>query len=157
MVTESLLRLTTKNAGTAAEMVVDIALTQKKIYTKRKHTMEKELLANIVQMQGQLKILHWQTESFAEHTAFESTLNALAERFDMLIEVYSGKYQRPTFGGLKEISFADYANLKVDAFIEGMDEFMANAFMAEQDSELANIRDEIRAELMKLKYLLTLK
>jgi len=38
-----------------------------------------------------------------------------------------------------------------------MDDFMTSAFMAQQDSELANIRDEIRADLMKLKYLLTLK
>ena len=119
--------------------------------------MEKELLGNIVQMQGQLRILHWQTESFAEHNAFGETYESLNERFDRLIEVYSGKYQRPKFGGVKELSFADYSNLKVDAFIDGMDEFMANAFLAEQDSELANIRDEIRADLMKLKYLLTLK
>ena len=119
--------------------------------------MEKELLGNIVQMQGQLRILHWQTESFAEHNAFGEAYESLNERFDRLIEVYSGKYQRPMLGGVKELSFADYSNLKVDAFIDGMDEFMTNAFMAEQDSELANIRDEIRADLMKLKYLLTLK
>jgi hypothetical protein len=126
-------------------------------HIKKKTQMEKELLGNIVQMQGQLRILHWQTESFAEHNAFGETYESLNERFDRLIEVYSGKYQRPKFGGVKELSFADYSNLKVDAFIDGMDEFMANAFLAEQDSELANIRDEIRADLMKLKYLLTLK
>ena len=119
--------------------------------------MEKELLANIIQMQGQLKVLHWQTTSFAEHKAFEETLDALRDRFDRIIEVYSGKYQRPKFGGVKQISFADYDNLKIDAFIEGMDDFLTNAFMAQQDSELANIRDEARADLMKLKYLLTLK
>jgi len=119
--------------------------------------MEKELLANIIQMQGQLKVLHWQTTSYAEHKAFEDTLDALMDRFDRIIEVYSGKYQRPKFGGVKQISFADYDNLKIDAFIEGMDDFLTNAFMAQQDSELANIRDEARADLMKLKYLLTLK
>ena len=119
--------------------------------------MEKELLGNVIQMQGQLKVLHWQTESFAEHNAFGDIYGALDDKFDRLIEVYSGKYQRPKFGGVKQISFADYESLKIDAFIEGMDDFMTSAFMAEQDSELANIRDEIRADLMKLKYLLTLK
>jgi hypothetical protein len=119
--------------------------------------MEKELLANIIQMQGQLKVLHWQTESYAEHKAFEKTLNALTNRFDRIIEVYSGKYQRPKFGGVKQISFADYDNLKIEAFIETMDDFLTGAFIAEQDSELANVRDEARADLMKLKYLLTLK
>ena len=119
--------------------------------------MEKELLANIIQIQGQLRILHWQTESYAEHNAFGMTYDNLDDKFDRLIEVYSGKYRRPAFGGVKEISFADLSVLKVDAFIESMDDFMTNAFMAEQDSELANIRDEIRADLMQLKYLLTLK
>ena len=119
--------------------------------------MEKELLANVIQMQGQLKVLHWQTESYAEHNAFGSIYEDLDDRFDRLIEVYSGKYQRPKFGGVKQISFADYENLKVDVFIDGMDDFLTNAFMAEQDSEIANIRDEIRADLMKLKYLLSLK
>ncbi len=125
--------------------------------TKKKTKMEKELLANVIQMQGQLKVLHWQTESYAEHNAFGAIYEDLDDRFDRLIEVYSGKYQRPKFGGVKQISFADYENLKVDVFIDGMDDFLTNAFMAEQDSEIANIRDEIRADLMKLKYLLTLK
>lgn len=133
------------------ETAADIAHTKKKI------KMEKELLANVIQIQGQLKVLHWQTESFAEHNAFGDIYEALDERFDRLIEVYSGKYQRPKFGGVKSVSFADYENLKIDVFIDGMDDFLTNAFMAEQDSELANIRDEIRADLMKLKYLLTLK
>jgi hypothetical protein len=119
--------------------------------------MEKELLANIIQIQGQLKILHWQTESYAEHNAFEMILDDISERFDRIIEVYSGKYQRPKFGGVKQITFADYDNLKIEAFIESMDDFLTSAFIAEQDSELANVRDEARADLMKLKYLLTLK
>jgi hypothetical protein len=135
----------------AVEMAAGIVLTKKKI------KMEKELLANVIQMQGQLKVLHWQTESYAEHNAFGSIYEDLDDRFDRLIEVYSGKYQRPKFGGVKQISFADYENLKVDVFIDGMDDFLTNAFMAEQDSEIANIRDEIRADLMKLKYLLSLK
>jgi len=119
--------------------------------------MEKELLSNIIQIQGQLQILHWQTESFAEHTAFGNTYKSIGKKFDRLIEVYSGKYQRPKFGGVTQISFADYANLKLETFIESMDDFMTNAFIAEQDSELANVRDEIRGDLMQLKYLLTFK
>jgi hypothetical protein len=119
--------------------------------------MEKELLVNIIQMQGQLKLLHWQTESYAEHNAFELTYESLGELFDQLIEVYSGKYQRPKVGGMKDVSFADYNTINITAFIDGMSDFISDAFMSEKDSELANIRDEIQAALMKLKYLLTLK
>jgi hypothetical protein len=38
-----------------------------------------------------------------------------------------------------------------------MFDFISDSFMSDKDSELANIRDEIQAALMKLKYLLTLK
>jgi len=119
--------------------------------------MEKELLSTVIQISGQLRILHWQTESFAEHNAFGDTYESLNDKFDRLIEVYSGKYKRPAFGEVKQLSFADYSNLKIDAFIEGMCDFFSEAFMAQQDSELANLRDEIIADLNKLKYLLTLK
>jgi DNA-binding ferritin-like protein len=49
--------------------------------------MEKELLSTVLQIKGQLKILHWQTESYAEHKAFEKTYKALSDHFDKLIEV----------------------------------------------------------------------
>jgi hypothetical protein len=119
--------------------------------------MEKELLSTVLQIKGQLNVLHWQTESFAEHNAFGSTYDSLGDKFDLLIEVYSGKYKRPEFGGIKNIAFSDYANVKVDTFLETSIDFFTNLFAAEQDSELANIRDEIKADLEKLKYLLTLK
>jgi hypothetical protein len=108
-------------------------------------------------MQGQLKLLHWQTESYAEHIAFGNTYDTLDDLFDTLVETYAGKYQRPKFGKMQQLSFTDYADVKIDAYIEEMVDFMSNAFIAEQDSELANIRDEIKAALAKLKYLLTLK
>ena len=94
--------------------------------------MEKELLSNVLQISGQLKVLHWQTTSYAEHNAFERIYDSLGD-------------------------LADYDSIKVDAFISAAEEFFVDAFMAEQDSELSNIKDEIVAELQQLKYLLTLK
>lgn len=119
--------------------------------------MEKELLSNVLQIQGQLKVLHWQTESFAEHMAFDNIYESLSEKFDRLIEVYSGKYKRPKFDGVIELTFADYDSIKIDSFLKTVIESFVDMFMAEQDAELANLRDEIVADVDKLKYLLTLK
>ena len=119
--------------------------------------MEKELLSNVLQIQGQLKVLHWQTESYAEHNAFGMTYDALEDKFDRLIEVYCGKYQRPKFGGVEELTFADHDTLKIDAFITSAIESFVDMFMSDKDAELSNLRDEIVADLNKLKYLLTLK
>jgi hypothetical protein len=79
--------------------------------------MEKEMLSTVLQVLGQLRILHWQTESYAEHKAFEKTYKALSDHFDKIIEVYSGKNQRPKFGGIKNLAFSDYDNVKVDTFV----------------------------------------
>jgi len=119
--------------------------------------MNTELLVNVIQFQAQLRILHWQTESFAEHMAFGRTYDALDDLFDKLIETYSGKYERPKFGGVKSISFADYETLKTETYLQTVDDYFVDLFMASQDAELANIRDEIRDSIQTLKYLLTLK
>ena len=119
--------------------------------------MEKELLLNVLQISAQIKILHWQTESFAEHMAFDRTYESLGDKFDHLIEVYSGKYQRPRLGGATEFTLADYDSIKIDAFLKSVEEFFVDAFMAEQDAELNNIKEEIVADVQQLKYLLTLK
>jgi hypothetical protein len=119
--------------------------------------MNTELLVNVIQFQAQLRILHWQTESFAEHMAFGRTYDALDDLFDKLIETYSGKYGRPKFGGVKSISFADYETLKTETYLQTVDDYFVDLFMASQDAELANIRDEIRDSIQTLKYLLTLK
>jgi hypothetical protein len=119
--------------------------------------MEKELISNVLQIQAQLRVLHWQTESFAEHNAFGGAYDSLDDLFDKLIEAYSGKYGRPKFGGMKQLAVADYENVKVDAFIDGLHQFFESVFMADTDKELDNICQEITGELDKLKYLLTLK
>lgn len=119
--------------------------------------MEKELLNNVLQISAQIKVLHWQTESFAEHAAFDRVYESLGVLFDKLIEAYSGKYGRPKFGGMHNLAVADYANVKVDAFIEGIHQFFESAFLADSDKELDNICQEITSDLDQLKYLLTLK
>lgn len=119
--------------------------------------MEKELLSTVLQVQAQLRVLHWQTESFAEHEAFGKTYSSLDDKFDLLIEAYMGKYQRPKFGGVSQLSIADYDNIKIDVMLDGLLEFFASAFMADSDSELKNIADEIKADIDRLKYLLTLR
>jgi len=119
--------------------------------------MEKELLSTVLQILSQLKTLHWHTQSYAEHIAFQRTYESLGENFDLLIEVYSGKYQRPKFGGVSEITIADYDSIKIEAFLKASEEFFVDLFTASQDSELANIRDQIVADIQQLRYLLTIK
>jgi len=113
-------------------------------------------------LQAEMKILHWQTMSFSEHMAFGGFYDAADPLIDKLIEVIQGKYGRIMIGGIDSIQVSDYNNLKINIFLMDMDTF----FTAEiwncginraADTEIVNIVDEIKAELDKLRYLLTLK
>ena len=79
--------------------------------------------------------------------------------------IYAGVSRTFLYGLLNRRSVASHIVGRVrlvdreslDAFISAAEEFFVDAFMAEQDAELNNIKEEIVAELQQLKYLLTLK
>jgi len=74
---------------------------------------------------SQLKVLHWQTKSYAKHVAYGGTYDAL----DGLIDSFTCE------------------------FLLSMDDKLDQT----KDTDLLNIRDEMLAEINKLKYLLTLQ
>ena len=122
----------------------------------------KKIVLKSLQIQSQMKILHWQTTSYAEHNAFGNFYDVMDGKIDFLIETIQGKYGRVMLGGLDSITVSDYGNLKLNIFIMDMETFFTTEIFAcgldmSKDSELENILHEIKAEIQKLKYLLTLK
>lgn len=115
----------------------------------------------MVEFQQQIKILHWQTTSYARHKAYGNLYENLDELIDKFVEISMGKYGRLklseknstlTLKNLKEISInnllKDFCNFLSD---------LSNKFDSQTDTDILNIRDEILGEVNKLKYLLTLK
>lgn len=112
-------------------------------------------------MREQLKLYHWQTQLFSRHKATDGLLEALDELIDTYVEVYMGKYGRPKL------------TTKTNAIrIQNMNEAMAQRFvktcityleknlvkhLSPTDTDLVNVRDEIKGELNKVLYLFTLK
>jgi hypothetical protein len=115
-----------------------------------------EIIFKMVQMEQQLRILHWQTKSYARHQAFGNTYAALGDLIDSFVEAYMGKYGRVKVSNPVELRNIDN---DVDLLIEEYVEFLGS--ITEQlepaDTDLLNIRDEILGLMNKLKYLLTLK
>ena len=122
----------------------------------------KKIILKSLQLQAQMKILHWQTTSFAEHNAFGGFYSATDDLIDKLVEAVQGKYGRIFLGGIDSIPVSDYSNLKLNVFIMDMETFFCNEIFIcgidkNKDAEIDNIIQEIRGEIDKLKYLLTLK
>jgi len=118
-----------------------------------------KLIAPFIQIQEQLRILHWQSETYAQHKAFGKAYESLIDLIDSFVEVYSGKYGKPraklkyniTLSNFEDnyIEFIDSSILFLDGLTDELD--------SSKDSDLLNIRDEMKAVLNTLKYLLTLK
>lgn len=112
----------------------------------------------LLTLQNQFRVYHWQTKSFAEHKAFDDIYTALDPLIDQFMEVYMGKNGRPGAEGKFNISLMNY-DQNVKAVIGAFVDVLVNDFtqaLDETDTDLLNIRDEILAELNKLRYLLTL-
>lgn len=107
----------------------------------------------------QLLVWHWETKSYASHTALDKAYKSFKKNVDLYIEVYQGKNPRldiPDFdhcppyvsikdGAEKVLWFKSYLMLDL---IQSIDKL--------QDTDLLTIRDEMLTDLNHLTYLLTL-
>jgi hypothetical protein len=123
--------------------------------------MKEQLVTMMLQIQTQVKILHWQTFSEARHVAYGNYYDSLGGHIDEFIEVMMGKYGRFEFSEEgTNLQLFNLKTLEINSFLDTVAEFLIN--MTDQldpkrDSDLLNIRDEMLGDTNKLKYLLTQK
>ena len=118
-----------------------------------------KLFAPFLRIQNQIRIFHWQTDSYAQHKAFGKAYEQLDELIDTFIEVYMGKYGRSKAKLAYNIELNNLESNYLD-IIESYIDFLIginNEVDITNDSDLLNIRDEMLSVFNRLKYLLTLK
>ena len=112
-------------------------------------------------MRDQLKLYHWQTYGYARHKASDDLIKELDELIDLFVEVHMGKYGRPritpatnttTVKNLTDSTAAKFVKECV-GYLNGP----LTKSLKGTDTDLANIRDEMLANLNKVLYLFTLK
>jgi hypothetical protein len=119
------------------------------------------LTSTFLGIQAQFKVLHWQTGSYSKHKAFDGIYESFDGLIDSFMEIYMGKYGRPVLEGESDsIILSNIGEMNTGEFLETITTFLLsfnNQLNDHKDSDLLNIRDEMLAEINKLKYLLTLK
>jgi len=118
-----------------------------------------EIISLLLQAQAQVKILHWQTTSYAKHMAFGGFYDAIDPLIDTLVECYQGKYGRVFLDDKNDLTIKDISNEELNNFLADLTDAMSDkltSILDDKDTDLLNIRDEIIAEINKLRYLLTL-
>lgn len=115
-----------------------------------------ELVKIFLEVSNQVKLFHWQTETYAEHVALGDFYSGWNELTDEFIESYAGLYGRPKGGAeTKVIPYTGTVTqyiLQVAALIASQ-----NVRSVAPETALQNILDEIGGLTAKTAYLLTMK
>jgi hypothetical protein len=119
-----------------------------------------KMIKEFLTLQNQLKIWHWQTESYAMHKSTEMAYDELSDLIDTFIEVFSGKYGKIKSNEGFSLTLENLSDNPIE-FIDNNISYLLSELPSkldkEKDTDLLNIKDEILACLNKLKYLLSLK
>ena len=129
------------------------------------------IITPLLTILNQIKIYHWQTNSFAEHKSLDGAYEALEEQIDEFVEAYQGVFGRVRAASgsfvfqLENLQTevdpqegeSESTNLqgKIDQWIAYLKSF-SNDELLKDKTDLLNIRDEMLGTLNQLKYLLTL-
>jgi hypothetical protein len=118
-----------------------------------------QYIIDLMQVQCQVKIFHWQTKIYAKHIALDGLFDAIIANIDEFTETAMGKYGRVDFSGVS-YTFDNITDSGINNLIDGyIDTAIAldDKVDPKKDSDLLNLRDELLGKLNQTKYLLTLK
>lgn len=117
-----------------------------------------KLISPLIKILNQLKVYHWQTTSYAEHKAFGKAYDELNDLIDSFVEIYMGKHGQPMTKVVYKFELESYSE-DYRGFVNDCVQYFTNLGMelTESDTDLNNIKDEMLAEINKLKYLLSLQ
>jgi len=130
---------------------------------KKKIMMGKKPLMNFFfEMLINIKVAHLSTTSYAAHKATDKLYDDINDLYDKFLEVYIGIYGRPIITEKQEIVYYRMdgsGNEKIISCINHCIGFITKDIMeyiSDKDTDLLNIRDEMKAVLNRTLYLLTL-
>lgn len=116
------------------------------------------VITPLVKFQQQIRIFHWQSDTYAQHKAFGKLYENFDGLVDDFVETYMGIFgkSKPTtqFTFVLDPLSEETLNYVIDNFetyLKDMD------YELEEYTDLLNIRDSMLGEINKLKYLLTLR
>ena len=115
----------------------------------------------LLTLKNQIKINHWQTNRYSEHTALDNLFAKLTKKNDEWVEVFQGKYGRIDLAsGTANLTIHNLATQPTGAYltqaITKLLSYRDSYFNTSPDSDLSNIFDEIIGHLNRAKYLLSL-
>ena len=126
-----------------------------------------QVTLELLRLRNQVKVIHWQTESYAQHKALDKLFDILNRQNDKWVETFMGKYGRVYFSLTDHIQLVNLNDLAIDVdantiinylkeWVKSLNNIRDNHFNNSENSDLSNIFDEIFGEIHNTCYLLTL-
>lgn len=125
--------------------------------TRRNTTSGGDIVTHLLTIRNQVKLYHWQTGSFARHTATDNLTAALDTNIDAFVESYMGRYGRPKVSG--SIKLHNFSEAAAKSFVAKQTKYLTVDLpkkIKKTDTDLLNLRDTILGDLTKVLYLFTL-
>ena len=128
--------------------------------SKKHHKMKEELVNLLLKLLIDVKIYHWKTKSYAEHKATDQLYETLNENIDKFVEILLGKDEARLNMKGRAIEISDPKTIEqFKKIINGnkvlLEKKMGKYLIANSDTDLLNIRDEILGDLNQFLYLAT--
>ena len=105
-------------------------------------------------MSNTIKLYHWQTTSFARHKATCDLFNNLQSLIDEFIEVYMGRYDRPSFPDGFKLHIKELSDESANELVQEYIDYLKNElpkYLKSSDTDLLNIRDDMLSNFNKIK------
>lgn len=125
--------------------------------TRRSASSGGDIVTHLLTIRNQVKLYHWQTGSFARHTATDNLTATLDTNIDAFVESYMGRYGRPKVSG--SIKLHNFSEAAAKSFVAKETKYLQKDLprkIGKDDTDLLNLRDTILGDLTKVLYLFTL-
>ena len=116
-----------------------------------------DIVNALLLLRNQIKLYHWQTNMFSRHKATDELVTTLDINIDKFVEVFMGKYGRPQV--THTIALHNFTDTEGKAFIDKQIHYFQveiRKTLADNDTDLLTICDEILGDLNQVRYLFTL-
>jgi len=136
----------------------NVSIGQQGGKTRRNRSRGGDIVSHLLTIRNQVKLYHWQTGSFARHTATDNLTASLDTNIDAFVESYMGRYGRPKVSG--SIKLHNFSESAARAFVAKETKYLSTELpkkIGKNDTDLLNLRDTILGDLTKVLYLFTLQ
>lgn len=120
------------------------------------------LLNKLLEIRNQMKLYHWQTNSYARHKAADKFLEKTEIIIDKIIESYQGKYNTIRVNkNTNKIKIDNINNKDIENFLIKFKNFLMDDYSKfinlNKNTNLINLRDELIENINITLYLFKLK